>query len=350
MRGNENRLKEAIVVILKEHRRRKISLIELQEMISHRIAPQPSYEELYRAIHELLKEGTLSPIASSGYTTHKEALPRALRIHTDQLFRAFRMDLSNTRLTLHPKLSLDVYYHKSEATWYRDKPWILAIDAYLRRSGLPQDVGTVAERSFEITGNEKWLDELGGMQLIERLGIKDDLLLIREVEPMAFGLNRSVRTADQGHHLIVENKSIFFRLLDLLQGSRYETLIYGAGWRVVSGIDAFRRQYPSASGTHRFAYFGDLDREGIAIWHALSRVCDTSPAPTWYRSLLDCEAVPGKETHRRRPDAEQAFLAGLQVGKEEGERIISILGTDHYIPQEALAQSAIEALMGGQHV
>jgi len=115
----------------------------------------------------------------------------------------------------------------------------------------------------------------------------------------------------------------------------------------VKSIENFHSQYP-VKAEHRFFYFGDLDREGIAIWHRLHQKQTMTPALVFYEACLEKQAAFGKTNQAKNKQAVAAFVAYFAEGK--GERIQAMLEDGAYYPQEVLKTEQLQEILLGSGI
>lgn len=323
------------------------------------------YGEFAEAVAELTAEGLLAAVRAAGRNGRQPSLACRYRVNAAPLRRDHQQRLQQLRLTLYPAISLDAYFRLSEADFAADWPWIERVDRRLREHGLPTEPAPSAERSFELAGDEKWLDEGGGKTLLERVGLWDKLLVQPARDPLMMAVNPNAlfrlksapsalpaqpaksEESDAARdkpclHLIVENKATFHALLPMLPDTRFHTLIYGCGNKIVGNMDMFHLQYPLPGSTHLFYYFGDIDHEGIRIWHEVAAQCGAVPALPFYERCLAKPPAFGKTNQRRHEGAVQSFLAYFR--EEERARLSACLQEGGYYPQEALSAHELRSI------
>lgn len=318
--------------------RKTIRLDELEDMMQQLFA---TYEDFAYAVLQLEDEGVLLMVKSKGRTTRVPSLAFQYRINKSYLSDSHHKQLQQLRITLHPLINLDHYYDKDPTLLEKDLPYILKVDDYVKTSGLPTDIVPGPERSFELVGDEKWFTEKGGKELLERIGMLDHLHVIPVSEPLMFAINPQKILASEQYHLIVENKTTYQGLLPALQETMFSTLIYGAGKAVIKSMEQFPFQYP-VKATHHFYYFGDLDKEGIAIWHSLNHKQPAIPALPFYVACLDRGAVKGKAYQRENKVAIDNFLACFS--SDQQVQIRELLNDGYYYPQEILKMKELQRI------
>src|SRR5690606_27968218 len=103
-------------------------------------------------------------------------------------------------------------------------------------------------------------------------------------------------------------------------------------------IELLPLQLPLLNAEHHFYYFGDIDHEGIHIWHLLNErtaklfQSPVYPAIPFYTACLDRSYAYGKETHRKDREALDAFLTHFM--QQDQQRILAALSDGGYYPQE----------------
>src|SRR5699024_7228852 len=250
---------------LLQFHRKTISFDELQGLAAKNI----NYEQFAQAILHLEEAKILQMIQSQGRNNLTPSLAYRYRIHKQVLNKAHYEALTSYRLKFHNAINLDKYFELDASTWQEDLPYLERINNYLEAKGFPKEKVPAPERSFELVANEKWIEE-EGETVLRRIQLWDALKIMPVADPLMFAMNPAQMTAAKANHLIVENKTTYQALLAVLPESTLATLIYGAGNKINKTIENFDHQIPTEAD-HRIFYFGDIDREGINIWHRLSK-------------------------------------------------------------------------------
>lgn len=340
-------VRDRLYHFLQEYKKRSIVLPTLQNIFDTTV----DYSRFAHAVQQLEAEGVLTPVKAQGYNRKDPPLAYKYHIGRTAMHQDFYLELKRVRLRLHPAIQLDYYYKSGPKRWEQDLPWLEKLDTYLKKHGLPQDEVPAPERSYHLMGDEKWYDEAGGKEFLEQVGLGNErLAIISAPEPLAWAFQPDLmanKERTQHLHLIVENKTPFHALLAIFtQQEQFTTLIYGRGKAVVSGLPLFYRQAGLAlQQRHHFLYFGDLDFEGIGIWHSLRQRVAVQLALPFYQDLLTKPYSPGKDNHRPNEEALSQFL--LPFTPPEQERIERMLAQGCYLPQEALSSEEIKRI--GRH-
>lgn len=346
------KLKEHYIKQLQKHPYKTIALIQLEQWCPVSL----SYTDFSSMIRLLMQEEILVAIKTSGENGKRPSLPYKYRIQLYRMQAEIQQQIKTQAKDFHPAMNLSRYYRQHEKVWKRDLPILHKINEYLHQYGEVFTGHSLPELSWKLTGNEKWL-EGEGRKILEGIGLWKQVEKQIQPDPLMMAVNFGiVLESTKNHagrmlHLVVENKSIYYRLLPYLASSGMTTLIYGAGRKIVAGLSQLPRQLGVESSDdihHKIQYFGDLDWEGIAIWHDLHKRYvhqpnwQLTPAIPFYQSLAQCSWSQGKTNQRQQEKALKAFLT--HFSSEEGERFRWQLESGFYCPQEAL-EEGLETLI-----
>ena len=324
---------------LKSYNKKTISLNTLENFCSGQVA----YPDFSLIIQKLIKEEILTPLKNSKPSIKNPNLHYSYRFYKPLLNKPISEEIQAAQKT-HPHLNLSAYYHLSQDQWENDLPYIIQIHDYLvGNKTLPQNQVLRTELSFQLVGDEKWIDEDRGKTILERLGLWKQLQIQKHPEPLMMAVDTSKadhHTNNQGNqntyfHLVVENKSTYYALLGELPNTMFTTLIYGKGWQITANMNQLEKQLPTLKGTHQVYYFGDLDYEGITIWHKLSQGREVHVATPFYKALLKQKESRGLKNHRKQEAAISQFLKNFP---KEKESISHLLDQGRYYPQEAIKE------------
>lgn len=332
--------------VIDEHiQKLKKTMITLEELESLFIGAEVETHEFATAIIELEQAGVLEEVKSAGRTLRSPTLAYRYRANKARLTQQHRQQLQQYRLQLHPAIQLDSYFSITGQQFEQDRPWIERIDRYLKQHGLPIEAVAAPERSYQLTDNEKWITELGGQVLLKRLGLWESLRIYPVSDPLMLAVNPTAsqdKHQPYAKHLIVENKTTFQALLPVLPETDFHTLIYGCGNKITGNIEMFAFQYPVSDREHHFLYFGDLDYEGIRIWHDTNKIWTMLPALPFYEACLENTHALGKTNQRRREEAVLAFLDHFSPARKE--QINACFAAGGYYPQETLTAKQLQSI------
>lgn len=324
---------------LQSFKRKTITMDELATFVPSSI----SYKKFAEQVLELERDKLLTMVKAKGRNTRQPSLAYHYRLDKHQLLKEHYKELQTFRLQFHEAIDLDAYFSLSPQTWLEDLVYVEKINAYINTYGFPKEYAPAPERSFHLVGDEKWIDEKQGKKVLQRIKLWEAFHIIPVADPLMFAIHPAHITATSHYHLIVENKTTYHALLAVLPKSSLSTLIYGAGKQIESTIDNFSWQYPLHNAKHHFLYFGDMDYEGIAIWHRLNKKLIVQLALPFYLACLEKDAVYGKENHVQNKIALHTF--SHMFSEEVQNKIMNILENKAYIPQEILQTQELQAIL-----
>lgn len=330
---------ERMLQLVLAHKRKTITLEELEDGMSTRDA-----QTLYEALVPLLETGTLVPLKNAKGNGSKTA----------PLFERYRIVTSTAAahdLTkLHPLLTSTTYLERNPDACDRWWEQLLGLSRWLRGE-IPGTTATLRERCWEVFGNEKASEQKGfatcvrsasGYELRQLLDVCDD-----QPEDLPFVLALDVHTPTS--IVISENRDPYLALREgLLTGRRSILGIPIDG--VIFGRGNAARQAGGASVRHTLRsmharkdtlvrYWGDIDREGLAILAALCGTGLVEPLTCAYEAMLDTQGHTPRPSPDGRslpmPDISSLFSGNLAT------RIGTIAADGLLLPQEAISTHAI---------
>ncbi|WP_025642328.1 Wadjet anti-phage system protein JetD domain-containing protein [Schnuerera ultunensis] len=328
-------MENTIFEYLKSYKKRTIPLSRLENLLTG----SQAYENFASAIGKLVEKGVLKPIKSHGTNGKSIPLYNTYRVMKSNLRETLNSEIQYYSIKFNPNIYLNSYFSLDEKEWHRDFPYIQRIDSYLNNKGLPTDYATIPERSFQLVGDEKWIAEKDGKKLLERIKLWDKLKIIASPDPLMLGVNPLKFRESRHIHLTVENKATFYALMDSIKDTDFTSIIYGAGWKVVSNIQRLPIQLGLGNDIHKIYYFGDLDPEGISIWYSLYQKYKIELALPFYRALLEKSYSIGKETQQKNMEAMAKFKSYFK--EDEIAIIDQLIQREGYIPQEGLKKEEL---------
>lgn len=329
---------ENIKRILAKYEKKTIELTMLEQLLMPIVQ---TYDEFAFLVLQLEDEEILGEIKSKKRTSRTPSLAYHYRIQKHLLTEDYHKEIQFYRQLFDPAINLDHYYSIDPAIWKRDLNYVTKIDQYIKQYGLPTEQVPAPERSYELVGNEKWIVEHGGKEVLERLQLFQLLQIIPVSEPLMFAINPKNLQEKQQLHLIVENKTTYQGLLPALKDTVFSTLIYGSGKTIISSIEQFLIQFP-VEAEHHFLYFGDIDREGMSIWASLNKRQKTSLAVPFYKACMTKPEAKGKENQRENEQAIEGFLEIFT--NTEQTKIRTLLKNGYYYPQETLKTMELQRI------
>lgn len=328
-------IENTILSFLKTYKKSTVPLSDLEHLIMEDI----DYSVFASIIQGFTDKKILLPVKSHGTNGKSNPLYNTYRVMKSNLRAQLNSEIQSYSIRLNPNINLDYYFSLDEEEWNRDLPYIKEIDSYLNKNGLPSNYVTVPERSFQLVGDEKWIDEKNGKRLLERIKLWDRLNMITNPDPLMIAIDPSRLGGDRHIHLAVENKAAFYALIGSIKETDFTSLIYGAGWKVVSNIERLPRQLGLEEDLHRIYYFGDIDSEGISIWYSLHENHKIGLALPFYKALLKKAYSIGKETQQKNLEAIEHFKA--YFSEEEAAVIDRLINAEGYLPQEGLKKAEL---------
>ncbi len=319
-----------------------------------------AYASFAGVVKQLVGDAVLSPVKASG--SNGRVPPLAVK------YRLERRNASTSSEIFSFQSAIDLsYFHRHNAELQHYYEILQSIDRYLVETAgkEPRVWDTVNERSFALTGDEKFLSSAAGTKLLSRINVSLDALHCYKVaEPFFYrqlsGGGDTV-SRDLIYGLIIENKDTF-ETFSSLQQSGYlrlspplDLIIYGEGNKI-TGSWSFLDSIPwICDKKATLFYFGDLDPEGINIYcRLLSAVdkCNLDPggaavkvipeiklAESLYYLMLRQGMGRVLEKQITQFDMGNLKIACANFPPDLREGIISLWTAGHMIPQEALSAS-----------
>jgi hypothetical protein len=339
-------MKEIVFSVVDSSERKIITTDDLMTEIMSKIGRFSfdrlgGYQGFHQAVKSLVKEERLLPVKASKfnglnpplYNRYRKPAPKSCSGLKDELY------------LLSPPIKID-YYLKHPKAYIRDKKYILALDAFLRKSNIHKILkhdASVNERSFQIFNDEKFLLSSQGRKFLKNIGIDYIMLNCYETYEPFFYIFYKNTLENVG--LIVENKDTFYSIKRVfsvgrrqLNGIVFNLLIYGEGNKILRSFNFINEIIENLGSKDVFFYFGDLDHKGVEIFIELKRKYPEIrifPAVILYKLMINRykDTCPTIRTRQKPIDAEE-FL-GFFDSSTAGE-IKKVLSNKKYIPQEAL--------------
>jgi hypothetical protein len=241
---------------------------------------QTDTEVLFDMISGLINDGALEPVKNSGQNgNHKYPLFKKYRILVKE---EWSEDVEKQIRQLHPALQRTGYLssHVREYLKHRDVIECLNVFLFSRNAGEPI---SRKERSFEIFGREKVLDDSEVKSLLRHLEISDSDLGFYDTPEYCFH-DYIPERKNNLTLLICENKDIWFNIRRCMFEDHFKSLfgvaidgvVYGNGNKVsnkAGGLVEYVRFMGNPNVT--FLYWGDIDREGFDIFRRTRDVNDS---------------------------------------------------------------------------
>jgi len=185
---------------------------------------------------------------------------------------------------------------------------LLKLQDFFARGGRERPSVPIKERSLEIFGDEKRLDQLvrssalfgDGRLTPEKLGF----FIVSEPLPWTPG------PKPEGPVLIIENAATWHSYCRWnAEQKLFSAIVYGCGNRFVDGIHSLREILAALGGMRPVLYFGDLDPQGLLIPQEASARAQAAGLPAifphlWsYHQLLTLGRGRGQPSETEPPSA-----------------------------------------------
>ena len=252
--------------LLRKHNKKTISKKELENMFS-----AFSDEELYAIVKKLSDDSILRPVISS-QTNGNRKYPVYMKYRISFENSSFENEYMEIE-KLHPVLQTAGLLKSKPDIYRRYREQLLMLDRYLFSRNCCNVSVSRKERSFEIFGEEKVLDNRTFCVVLQKLGIDNNTLLFYDTPEFCFNDYIPVKKPKMTL-LICENKDIWFNIRRMmfenhamiLFGIQLDGVVYGCGNKI-AGKDALTA-YTSFMGGSDISYFywGDIDRAGLNIF------------------------------------------------------------------------------------
>ena len=299
----------------------------------------------YESITSMVGDGLLEPVKKSGINGNKKyPLFKKYRIMVEDEIGADTVDKISR---LHPSLLKSGYLSAHPKEYENNCDLIEKLSRYLfgRKAGVPV---SRKERSFEIFGREKILDDSAFKALLRNLKIADEDLCFYDTPEYCFHDYIPVRKAHMVL-LICENKDIWFNIrrcmfeegFESLFGVSIDGVVYGNGNKVSQKQGALI-EYVRFMGAPdvKFLYWGDIDREGFDIFRRTRDVnspLDIELFIPGYRKMLEkarnTELEPSPSSKKEGMSFDDLTM---DFTPEERELLNIVFTENKLIPQEII--------------
>lgn len=292
---------------LGEYKRKTITRAELSEY-----SGCFSDEELYKEIVRCIELGVLQPVMSSK-TNGNNIYPiydKYRVILQEQDYAEALTDIKK----LHPLLINNGYLLNKPDAYLKYKELLECLNTWLF-CNLNKSIIEISrkERSFEIFGEEKALDDKSFWQLLNRIGINENTLKFYDTPEYCF--NDYIPSKREKLNLIIcENKDIWFNLRKMMFedginrfcGVDFDGVIYGNGNKISnkSALTEYTRFLGYDFDSVKYYYWGDIDKEGFEIYNRVAsenRSISISLLIEAYKLMIDLaegKKIPDSQDNR----------------------------------------------------
>lgn len=300
--------------------------------------------DLYPVVMELCKSEFLIPVKSSGENGNRVyPLFMKYRIADTNDNQQIVDEISN----LHPALQKKSWLKNHISKYEEHRDALLKLDRYLFQDNDMSVPVSRKERSFEIFGEEKQLDDSDFKGVLKGIELSKSDLAFYDTPEYCF----HDYIPDRKNNMIIlilENKDIWFNLRKLmfensvntLFNTRIDGVLYGEGNKI-SGKDSLV-QYNEFLNCNdvRYLYWGDIDRPGLNIFCSLLRnssSCNINLFVPAYQTMLEMSlktTMPDSEDKRNITD-DYSNIISLFSDKYK-EILVNSLDANKRIPQEII--------------
>ncbi len=320
--------------------------ITLEELSSVYNTALTDVKSLYSGIQELCELGVIEPVKNSGKNGNiSYPLYKKYRILVKEEADEATIDEIKK---LHPLLLRSGYLSSNPLEFQRNRSVIECLNTYMF-GDKDETFVSRKERSFEIFGHEKTLDDSLVKALLRKLQITESELGFYDTPEYCFHDYIPVRK-DHMVLLICENKDIWFNIRRLmfedgvrsLFGIAIDGVVYGEGNKVSDRTGALE-EYVKFMGEPdvKFFYWGDIDREGFDIFRRTKDANDRLDISLYvpgYRKMIErardieLEDSPSSKKHGM-------LFNDLIMGFSEDEKafLTGVFENNKLIPQEIIS-------------
>ena len=332
---------------LKSWNKKTISKSELENILH-----TGSDAELFDLVSDAVSSGLLVPVKSSG-TNGNRMYPLYLKYRLT-ISEDYSEALSEIDM-LYPSMNKSGYLRSKPETYIKYRPQLQLLSGYLFKMR-PKISISKKERSFEIFGEEKQLEDTAFCSLLNHLYLTPDVLCYYETPEYCFN-DYIPERKERMVLLILENKDIWFNIrrrmyedgASEILGTCIDGTVYGAGNRA-SDLGALS-EYTRFMGAEnvKYLYWGDIDRAGLNIFLSILKnnpKTDISLFVPAYEEMLRLSRdrkIPDSEDHRERMGNYEEIY-GL-FSKEERNEIIKLIENNKRLPQEIVNYESLLKIM-----
>lgn len=266
-------------------------------------------QQLYTILKDLTEAGYLQPVASSK-TNGNLQFPIYLKYRIQIPEESLSAELEEIG-KLHSLLQSSGYLQNKPIEYRKHKEMLKKLDQYLFTQ-VPDPIAVSRkERSFEIFGEEKQLDDSAFCHLLEKLGFNSQTLAFYDTPEYCFN-DFIPEHKYQMTLLICENKDIWFNIrrrmfedhADTLFGTHIDGVVYGCGNKVTQKDALTSYTHFMGNAQVSYLYWGDIDRAGLNMYLGLKNAnpqLDIQLFLPAYKKMLALSrsvALPDSDDHR----------------------------------------------------
>ena len=305
---------------------------------------------IFDKVSELIDASILEPVKNSGHNGN-------LRY---PLFKKYRIlvkaelseDVEKQMRQLHPALCKSGYLSSHVQEYLKHREVIDCLNAFFFSKKAREPISR-KERSFEIFGREKVLDNPAVKSLLRHLEISESDLGFYNTPEYCFHDYIPERKNDLTL-LICENKDIWFNIRRCMFEDRFKSLfgvaidgvVYGNGNKVSNKAGALV-EYVRFMGNPNvtFLYWGDIDREGFDIFRRTRDVNDSLNIELFipgYRKMIERAqsiCLEDSPSSKKEGVSFENLFEGFSA--EERHFLNRVLEENKLIPQEIIPYTVL---------
>lgn len=301
-----------------------------------------SFDELKLAVDEMIENNKIKPIKSKGMTSF---YPKVYCEYRKVAEKRDYSELKNEILKLNPRLNISRYLNNPELfVELQEQIFKLSNFLWNNKESLDNEM-SVKERSFEIWGDEKFLESKEGKSILAFNNI-DMQYLNFYYAPEPFFCTEIKKKYKDAVVLVIENKDTWFSIGKALNLSENKMLynieinylIYGEGNKATrkNALSDFINVL--SERPNKIYYTGDIDVAGVNMLYN----CDSNneytikPFMPLYKNMVLAAEVykMNKTDDNRGTDYNKEFLE--EFNESEKMKVREILDSNKRIPQEIL--------------
>lgn len=300
-----------------------------------------SYTELKDAVDMMIENNEIKPIKSKGWTSF---LPRIYCEYKKVSEKRDYTELKDEIVKLNTGLSISRYLNNPEAyEEYREKIIKLSDFLWNKKESLINEM-SVKERSFQIWGDEKFLESKEGKSICS-FNKLDSEKLNYYYAPEPFFCTE-LKKSKNSTALIIENKDTWYSIGKALNKSIcklfYDTeinlLIYGEGNKVTRKNAVTEFLNAITDSIYKVYYAGDIDIAGVNMLYGCINCNEIiiEPFMPLYRNMISLADI--NKMNRTEDNRDTSYNMKFLDEFNDEEKIIvkEILDNNKRIPQEIL--------------
>ena len=332
-----------------KHGKKTITINELKKMFK---VSELDIRGLYDAVNELVLSGCVEPVRTSekeGSLVYPVYTRYRILVGDEVGLEAVSEQIKK----LHPKLRQSGYL-TSHPQEYLDKSDVIrCLNQFLfaNKSNIPI---SRKERSYEIFGREKILDDSSVKTLLRNLWLTPEILHFYDTPEFCFH-DYIPERKNSMTLLVCENKDIWYNVRRCMFEDGYRSLfgtdidgvVFGNGNKV-SQKEGALTEYIKFLGSPdvRILYWGDIDREGFDIYKRTKNVNPSLVIELYLPGYKKMIELARKRENEDSPSSKKGNVDFAELIKDftadEQSFLLKIFGENKLIPQEIIPYTMLK--------